>query len=244
MNKYILSPGESRFSREQFLELLLRRMNHDFRTTLVASASILGEINEFPDDEQYRIEAVPKVLAGVGHVQKITSALQTFAFWSLPYNMQLGSLLDDLKNSTNSKCDMDVVVDCSEIKAYNYSQLLYTQLWNFVSNAHSNGARNISVFAEQYGATEQDIMALGVNSLLYLVGDPFVRVSVADDACGIAPERLESIFESGVSGRGSSGIGLALCEDTCRLIHGYATVESKVGDGSTFSLHFPQYRKS
>ena len=69
---------------------------------------------------------------------------------------------------------------------------------------------------------------------------------VADTGEGIAPEKLESIFEpfvqlaGGMSERrGGVGLGLAISRDLARAMHGDLTVESTVGAGSTFTLSLP-----
>ena len=70
--------------------------------------------------------------------------------------------------------------------------------------------------------------------------------SVRDTGIGIAPEHLDKVFErflqvdSAQSRRfEGSGLGLSLAREFARAMGGDATVESEVGRGSTFSVHFP-----
>jgi two-component system sensor histidine kinase/response regulator len=72
----------------------------------------------------------------------------------------------------------------------------------------------------------------------------FACVSVRDHGVGIAPERLETIFHKGettygTSGEEGSGLGLQLCADFARKIGGDVSVESTLGEGSTFSVFVP-----
>ena len=72
----------------------------------------------------------------------------------------------------------------------------------------------------------------------------FAKVSITDHGVGIAPERLDSIFHKGettygTSGEEGSGLGLQLCADFSRKIGGDVKVESKLGEGSTFSVFVP-----
>jgi signal transduction histidine kinase len=76
-------------------------------------------------------------------------------------------------------------------------------------------------------------------------GDDVVVV-VRDTGVGIAPERLESLFEPFRPGDGSStrrhgglGLGLAISRQYARLLGGDLTVESTPGAGSTFTLVVP-----
>lgn len=74
----------------------------------------------------------------------------------------------------------------------------------------------------------------------------WIVMRVADDGMGIAPEELDQIFElykqAGQSAnrryRGT-GLGLAVVRDLTELHGGTATVESRVKEGSTFTVRIP-----
>ncbi|HEV8146388.1 MAG TPA: ATP-binding protein [Bryobacteraceae bacterium] len=74
-------------------------------------------------------------------------------------------------------------------------------------------------------------------------------VEVRDTGIGIAPDHLDTIFESfrqvdsGLSrSYAGMGLGLALVQKMAGLMHGAVTVESRVGVGSTFTLRVPLRR--
>jgi PAS domain S-box-containing protein len=68
-----------------------------------------------------------------------------------------------------------------------------------------------------------------------------VRVRVADDGCGIAPEDRKRIFEPFFSLRkGGTGLGLFLTINFARRSGGDVSVESEPGRGSTFELVLPE----
>jgi signal transduction histidine kinase len=73
-----------------------------------------------------------------------------------------------------------------------------------------------------------------------------IQFSVTDRGAGIAPEKQTLIFEpftqidQGYTRvYGGLGLGLAISRELARLMHGYITVDSAVGRGSTFTLHVP-----
>ena len=73
-----------------------------------------------------------------------------------------------------------------------------------------------------------------------------LRLQVADDGQGIHPDDLPNIFnrfyQSSIyhhSLQGGTGIGLSLCREYARQFGGELSVESTLGEGSTFSLLFP-----
>lgn len=71
-----------------------------------------------------------------------------------------------------------------------------------------------------------------------------VIVTVKDQGVGISPEDQEKIFSHRYRinelNKDGYGIGLSLVSHVCDLCGGFATVESKLGAGSTFYLSFPQ----
>jgi signal transduction histidine kinase len=74
-----------------------------------------------------------------------------------------------------------------------------------------------------------------------------VELSVADTGVGIAPGDLRRIFEPFYStktspdaaGQGGTGLGLAVCRDIVEAHHGRLRAESRLGQGSTFTLILP-----
>ncbi|MEM8598660.1 MAG: HAMP domain-containing sensor histidine kinase [Bacteroidota bacterium] len=75
-----------------------------------------------------------------------------------------------------------------------------------------------------------------------------VIVRVADTGRGISPEFLPRLFEAFTQeddyldrDQEGTGLGLAIVKRLVRLMHGAIRVESEVGSGTTFILHFPIY---
>jgi len=101
-------------------------------------------------------------------------------------------------------------------------------LGNLVSNAlrHTPAGGQISLAATQRGN----------NALL----------TVRDDGAGIAPEKLRRIFtrfyrgdESRQAHEGESGLGLAIAKSLVELHGGAISVESTLGEGTTFAIALP-----
>jgi len=67
-------------------------------------------------------------------------------------------------------------------------------------------------------------------------------VSVSDDGEGIPPEQLEHIFDKFVrarSGAEGTGLGLTFCQMAVEAHGGQIRVQSRVGEGSTFTFTIP-----
>ena len=73
------------------------------------------------------------------------------------------------------------------------------------------------------------------------------ELSVADTGIGIAPADLRRIFEPffttktgpDASGLGGIGLGLSVCRDIVEAHHGRLRAESRLGQGTTFTLRLP-----
>ena len=71
-------------------------------------------------------------------------------------------------------------------------------------------------------------------------GNPAFVVSVKDSGDGIAPEHLEKLFiPFFTTKREGTGLGLAICRRMVEAHGGEIAVQSKVGEGCTFTMRFP-----
>ena len=77
-------------------------------------------------------------------------------------------------------------------------------------------------------------------------GADFVTLSVSDDGIGIAPENIHRVWQRfwqadpSRSENGSSGLGLSMVREIAHFHGGDASVESTLGEGSTFTVTLPK----
>lgn len=78
------------------------------------------------------------------------------------------------------------------------------------------------------------------------IKDKQALITVRDTGVGISAERLETIFKAFNNPESSArnkaeglGLGLATTDQLCRLMNGSIEVDSKVGEGSAFTIHLP-----
>jgi two-component system phosphate regulon sensor histidine kinase PhoR len=75
-----------------------------------------------------------------------------------------------------------------------------------------------------------------------------VRIDIADTGAGIPPADLARVFErfyrvdkSRTRDSGGTGLGLAIAKHAIESQGGTLSVTSKIGVGSTFTIHLPVY---
>lgn len=76
----------------------------------------------------------------------------------------------------------------------------------------------------------------------------YVAVSISDNGEGISTEDLDKIFEpfytKKVMGRSGTGLGMSVVWGAVKDHQGYIDIDSKKGEGSTFTLYFPASREN
>lgn len=81
---------------------------------------------------------------------------------------------------------------------------------------------------------------LGDGNSMSLPAGPYVRISFADEGCGITDENLKKIFTPYFSTKMSgNGLGLALTHSIVDRHGGHVSVSSTVGKGALFTIYLP-----
>ena len=110
--------------------------------------------------------------------------------------------------------------------------------WEKVRRILVNLVSNAIKFTPENGSVEVRVR--------YNEGENTVVVEVIDDGIGIPADKQDLIFErfaqenmSTVRRYGGSGLGLSLVKDLTDMLGGAVSVESVLGEGSTFSVVLP-----
>ncbi len=105
----------------------------------------------------------------------------------------------------------------------------------------------INLVANAVKFTEQGLVLIEVSFLpAWHDHKPALRIHVSDTGIGIPPEKIETLFDPFVQADistsrkyGGTGLGLAITKHLVNMLGGAITIESIVGEGSTFTVTVP-----
>ncbi len=134
-------------------------------------------------------------------------------------------LLEKNKNSLAIERDKDIGVACQDI--IKLRQTLFNLLSNAAKFTHEG---TITLYVDRIQQSGEDWLSFAVN----------------DTGIGIAPDKLEHVFEEFIQADdsttrdyGGTGLGLAISKRFCKLLGGDLSVQSELGEGSTFTILIP-----
>ncbi|MCI8373372.1 MAG: response regulator [Lachnospiraceae bacterium] len=102
-----------------------------------------------------------------------------------------------------------------------------------------------TILANAVRYTQEGSIRFRVDAQISQADEILLNITISDTGAGIKEENLESLFDmfllyktdDAVAG---TGLGLAVCKKLIDLMHGAISVESRLGEGTTFYLQIPQ----
>ncbi len=180
-----------------------------------AGQHLLALINDVLD--------ISKIEAG-----KMSVHLERFAITGMVG--EVVSTIDALVKKNGNELDVRADPELGEMNAdiTKVRQALFNLLSNAAKFTHEGRIR-LQVEVEEVG------------------GEEWVRMAVSDSGIGIPQEKLERVFdefsqadETTTRDYGGTGLGLPISRRFCQMMGGDLTVDSVVGQGSTFTIHLPR----
>jgi signal transduction histidine kinase/DNA-binding response OmpR family regulator/CHASE3 domain sensor protein len=224
----------------------LANMSHELRTPLNSLLILSKLLGDNPDgnltDEQAKYARTIQssgndLLTLINDILDL-SKIEAGQIQMQPESVPLQRLAGDLRSVFQPVADerrlgfeISIAPDCP-VAIETDRQRLEQVLKNLLSNAFK--------FTERGGVT------LAVSRAAPRDGDDSLTLAVKDTGIGISPEQQESIFEAfrqadGTISRryGGTGLGLSISRELTRLLGGAIAVESRPGEGSTFTVTIP-----
>ncbi len=218
--------------------LLAGGIAHDFNNILTA---ILGNVSLAkmdipPGSEPFeRLDAAERASM---KATQLTHQLLTFSKGGLPVKnvTSVKELLAEWSTfalrGSNVRCEFNIEEDlwASEIDSGQIGRVISNLIIN-ADQAMPNGG-TIHIGAQNYVAVQDGTQTLKPGK--------YVRITVSDQGQGIPQEHLNRIFDPYFSTKATgSGLGLTTAYSVIKRHDGHISVESKVGEGTTFSVFIP-----
>ena len=223
----------------------LANMSHELRTPLNAILGYSELLEEVAEELKLEEEIGPdikKIHSSGKHLLAIIndildlSKIEAGKMEFFSQNCNLKSLADEVSqtvqpiiNKNSNKLKVNLEKDLGSISAD------VTRLRQVLFNLLSNACK----FTEK-GEITFTIMRKTVNQA------DWINFTISDTGIGMNTSQVEKLFKSfsqvhssNIQKYGGTGLGLAITKRICEMMGGDIFVESKPGEGSTFSVHLP-----
>ena len=239
--------GEDALRQSQKMEAvgqLTGGVAHDFNNllTIIRSATDFLRRRDLPDDRRRRyIDAISDT---VERASKLTGQLLAFARRQplkpqvFDVGAQVEAVAQLVRPLVGSRIRIDVDISDAHCFAIADIAQFETALINLAVNARDamNDEGRLSISVKKVSA----IPALRAQSMR---SGNFVAIAMADTGTGIASDHIEAIFEPFFTtkevGKGT-GLGLSQAFGFAKQSGGDIAVESRPGQGATFTIYLPQ----
>jgi CheY-like chemotaxis protein len=222
----------------------LANMSHELRTPLNAiigysemlheEAEDLGQKNLIPDLQ--KINAAGRHLLGLINAVLDLSKIEAGKMDLYLENIDVVSMVEDtaaVLQPLVTKNDNELQIHCPDTVGSMRADL--TKVRQVVFNLLSNACK----FTKE-GTVRLDVAREAV------AGEDWLTFAVSDTGIGMTREQTGKLFQefsqadaSTTRDYGGTGLGLALSRRLCRMMGGDITVESEVGEGTTFTVRLP-----
>ena len=210
-------------------------VSHELRTPLTVIKGNTSLTLKKERDKEYYIKTITEIDKASDSMLEIVESLllisradsgnaklrlKTVNLYSLVEDI-IPNLVTNTKKITIENFDQNIEIECD----YSYiKQAITNLLTNAIRYTDDNGEIKITANKE----------------------DKFVKISVTDNGCGISEEHIPHLTErfyrvdsSRNRGNGGTGLGLAITKTIIDLHNGKLEINSKEGEGSTFSIFLP-----
>ena len=211
-------------------------VSHELRTPLTVITGYLETIGDEEQDDDLRLSLVERLDSPVNRMGRLVEDLMLLTqLESTPFSpasepIALGRVLETAAQELAgmaAKPDQITVSTDPDARVRGIESELHSVCVNLLTNALRYSEEGAPIHAN-----------------VTLSGDT-VRLEVADNGFGIAPEHLDRLTErfyrvdlAGSRARGGTGLGLAIVKHILRRHESGLEIESTLGEGSTFYCEF------
>ena len=226
-----------RADRLSSLGLLTAGLAHEIRNPLVAIRTFTQLLPERYDDPEFREGFQGLALKEVDRICGLITDLLSFARPSKPNVApeNVNDVVDNIARILESQAKEKGVEISRQLgadlpKVWIDREQMKQVFMNLILNA----------IQAMKGAGQVTLMSRAISKNGVGPAAEFVQVEVKDNGVGIPAENLQHIFDPFFTSKDEgSGLGLAVSHQIVQEHGGFVTVESTVGEGTSFFVHVP-----
>lgn len=230
--------SQSEQLKQDNLAALAQGIAHDVNNLLGPVTVRLSDLVQQTEHQPALHEELQLIFGGLKRARQFTSQVVT-ACKARPHEKQpvdLSSIIHDTVKFASAGSNVQVHVRLGEhlrwpiADAVKVSQVLQNLILNGIQAMPQGGYMDVEA--------ENLDLALGQDAVLK--PGPYVKLSVRDRGCGIAPENLQRLFrETFTTKPDGNGIGLTTCKRFIKAHDGDIHVTSRLNVGTEFSVLLP-----
>jgi len=228
------------------LSLFAGGIAHDFNnmlTTVLGSLSLLEiELDDANKNKSYYLSLIEEAIKATNRATKLTKQLLSYSKGGTSHLKKI-EIVPVVKEAAEfvlhgSNCALKFDFETNLFPVYADELQLSQIIQNLVLNgiqAMENGG-TIQIEGKNATISSQDMQSIKEGE--------YVVISIVDTGKGIPPDEINKIFDPYFTTKSNgTGLGLAICLSLVRKLEGTITVESKVNQGTRFSVYLPAFQQ-
>ena len=160
-------------------------------------------------------------------------------------SIQVGVLVEEVIKFIKSSIPASIRIN-ENIKSDSFIMGSPTQVHQIFMNLCTNASHAMEADGGILGINLEDVTIDKACSTIGLRPGEYIKIEVSDTGIGISPKNIKSVFEpyftTKLLGEGT-GMGLAVVHGIVENYGGRINVDSKLGDGTTFTVYLPITKK-
>jgi len=229
-------------TKNKFFSIIAHDLKNPFQAIFGFSELLMRNFDDFDDPQKMELMTMIKSSS-----ESAYNLLENLLQWArtqtdrIKYDPELFKLVEVIDqnielsraSAENKQITLISQIDCDST-VFADKNMINLVVRNLISNAVK--------FTEEKG-----IITVGCE----IKDKKHMKVYVADSGIGISEQNINKLFRideyfstSGTAGEGGTGLGLIICKEFIDKNRGELQVESKLGEGTTFTFYLPRNEKS
>ena len=236
---------------------LFTNISHELRTPLTLIMGPLGQIKKLSESNKELSQPLKLMERNCQRLLRLINQILDYRkieVGQMKFEPSKGNIIDfvqeELRSFSNDaeskKIKLKFISPVEKLNVWFDPDKIEKIIFNLLGNAlkFTPAGGTVSVEIKHHNDSIEHTIQVNPNKLITVKS--IIEIIVSDTGIGISEENLGKIFDSFFQVQdhlkntaGGTGIGLAVVKEMVKIHHGEISVQSKPGEGTTFSLKIP-----